>query len=236
MMIFGVFGLIGLILLVTSFILPTCNDLIDRCSTSTKVILLVLGATFLGAFVFMTLIFMCMAACELKSHFKDLDETNTNQQPVIWRLDGEEWIRYLNYIYGPQRLWTDGDPASPFCCRRSSYDRLMDRQYGHIVLYGNGLIIDELYFVSFRSHTLQGIQILGIGEHQQTKGLRIHTYLKAEKNSRNVHFDVFAPSSVSAEQLQAIAQSYNNRIAGFDGSGLATDGLYLAATVLHALS
>ncbi|CAF3978875.1 unnamed protein product [Adineta steineri] len=83
------------------------------------------------------------------------------QQPVVCRLDGEQWVRYLNYTHDPNRIWTEKTRFSSFCCRRSTYERLMNRQYGHIILHENVLIIDELYFISFREYTLQK-QILSI--------------------------------------------------------------------------
>jgi hypothetical protein len=142
----------------------------------------------------------------VKRQFNDFNDIESREQPIIWRLEGEEWLRYLNYIHGPDRQWWIMNPFSSFCWRQSSYDRLSNRRYGHIVLFSKGFIIDELHFISFRTYSLTGIEILAADE--QTRGLRIHTYLSAGKNSRNVYFDLFAPSSVPMAQVQAIARLF----------------------------
>ncbi|CAF3999414.1 unnamed protein product [Adineta steineri] len=137
------------------------------------------------------------------------------QQPVLWRLDGEQWARYLNYIYGPNRIWTERSSSSSFfCCRRSTYERLMNRQHGHIILHEKGLIIDELYFVSFRDYTLQDVKILYIDANSKIIGLRIHTYFQDGKYNHYCYYDLFAPSSVSLEQIQTLARAYIIKISG----------------------
>jgi len=217
-LVFGIIALIGLALLIASFAIP--NNCISggRDCSSTKIVFLTMGSTFLGMGILFILIGAGCGFYQLKRQHNDLNETENGQQPIVWRLDGEEWIRYLNYIHGPNRTWNEIAPLSCFCCRRSSYDRLMDRQHGYIVLYGNGLIIDELYFISFRQYSLLNIELLDVSQQeprQRILGLRIYTYLKAGKNSRHCHFDVFAPSSVSSEQLKTIAQSYSAKMTNY---------------------
>ncbi|CAF1143612.1 unnamed protein product [Didymodactylos carnosus] len=233
--IFAILGLIGLVLLIVSFALPKSNGDIDQRS-SKRIVFLIIGSTLLGMGLFMALVAGGCIFYKLKQQFNDLNEIEGGQEPIIWRLDGEEWVRYLNYMHGPNRRWTEMAPLSCFCCRRSAYDRLMDRQYGHIVFYGKGLIIDELYFISFRTYLLQGVQLLVADQQQQRLGLRIHTFLQAGKNSRNCYFDVFSPSSVTLEQLQAIIQSYNQRISGPDGLHTVIEGLHVAASIVSLLS
>ncbi|CAF2799649.1 unnamed protein product [Rotaria sp. Silwood2] len=128
----------------------------------------------------MALIIGGCAYSKLKKQFSDLNDIESREQPIIWRLDSVEWIRYLNYIHGPNQQWTEVAPVSSFCCRRASYNRLIDRQYGHIVLYKNGLIIDELHFISFRQYSLQGVQLLHVDQQGYILGFRIHTYLKSK--------------------------------------------------------
>ncbi|CAF3562538.1 unnamed protein product [Rotaria sp. Silwood1] len=169
----------------------------------------------------------------MNKQWSDFNDNVSREQAIVWRLDGEEWIRYLNYIHGPARQWTELAPLSSFCCRRESYERLLNRQYGHIVLYGNGFIIDELHFVSFRIYSLLGIELQNFGEYPITLGLRFHTFLNAGKNSRNVYFDLFAPSSVTQEQVLRIAQWYNRRISGLDGLNMALGGLQPVASVIE---
>ncbi|CAF1508926.1 unnamed protein product [Adineta steineri] len=133
----------------------------------------------------------------------------------------------LNYTHDPNRVWTEKARFSSFCCRHSTYERLMNRQYGHIILHENGLIIDELYFISFRVYTLQSVQILYINQHPQKRGLRIHTYFQAGEYSRNCYFDLFAPSSVSLKQIQALARAYIIKIFGVIALGLPLEVIHL---------
>ena len=213
LVIFGSFGLIGLVLLGTSFAFPKCKNDMDSCQT-TGTVLLILGLTLLGTSLFLLLIGGGCGYYKLKQQFNDLKDSEYRKQLCIWRLNGEEWIHYLNYIYGPDRQWLEVAPLSCFCCRRSTYDRLINRQYGHIIFYRNGLIIDELYFVSFRTYSFRGVQLLNMGERQQMLGLRIHTRIRAGNHSRNCYFDVLVPSSVTSTQLQALAESYTGKISG----------------------
>ncbi|CAF4673404.1 unnamed protein product, partial [Rotaria magnacalcarata] len=60
----------------------------------------------------------------------DFNDPRILENAIVWRLDGEEWIRYLNYIHGPDRQWRAAAPLSSFCCRRASYEQLMNHQYG----------------------------------------------------------------------------------------------------------
>ncbi|CAF1251361.1 unnamed protein product [Adineta steineri] len=157
----------------------------------------------------------CNNCCYIKQQFEDVDFSINGQQPVLWRLDGEQWARYLNYIYGPNRIWTERSSSSSFfCCRRSTYERLMNRQHGHIILHEKGLIIDELYFVSFRDYTLQDVKILYIDANSKIIGLRIHTYFQDGKYNHYCYYDLFAPSSVSLEQIQTLARAYIIKISG----------------------
>ncbi|CAF1501457.1 unnamed protein product, partial [Rotaria sordida] len=232
LIIFGIFGLIGLILFGISYAVPKCEDYIRECSR-TGTVLFVLGLTFAGSTFLMFPLIICIWSCQMSKQWSDFNDNINREQVIVWRFDGEEWIRYLNYIHGPDRQWTDLAPLSSFCCRRESYERLLNRQYGHIVLYGNGFIIDELHFISFRMYSLLGIELANFGEYPTILGLRFHTFLKAGKNSRNVYFDLFAPSSVTQEQLLTIAQSYNRNISGYGGLNTALGGLQPAASVIQ---
>ncbi|CAF1127847.1 unnamed protein product [Adineta steineri] len=164
------------------------------------------------------------------------DSHVNGQQPVVWRLDGEQWVRYLNYIHGPNRIWTEKSQVTSFYCRRSTYERLMNRQYGHIILHENGLIIDELYFVSFRQYKLRSVQVLYIDQHPQIRGLRIHTYLVRGDASRKCYFDLFAPSSVSLEQILIIAVPYIIKISGVSALDSPLEVVHLPGSILSTHS
>ena len=140
----------------------------------------------------------------------DIKESRSCGQLMICRLEGEEWLRYLNYIYGPDRRWEELGQGTSFCCRRSCYNRLSNRRYGHIILFRTGFIIDEMFLIVFELFSLEAIELLLLDP--ETRGLRFHTRLQVEKQGKNIYFDVFAPSSVSIIQLQTIVQSYSAKI------------------------
>ncbi|CAF1201891.1 unnamed protein product [Adineta steineri] len=182
----GILFLIGLIVLIIGLLPPRCSTLSNDFPTA-YIVYLTVGGTL-----------MILALMDSSQFY------------------GEQWIRYLNYIHGPNRIWTErsSSSSSSFCCRRSTYKRLMNRQYGHIILHEKGLIIDELYFVSFRDYTLQGVKILYIDANSKIIGLRIHTYFQDGKYNHYCYYDLFAPSSVSLEQIQALARAYIIKISG----------------------
>ncbi|CAF1004672.1 unnamed protein product [Adineta steineri] len=232
--IFGISSLIGLILLIVGFVHPTCSIIGYNCPTAYTVCLALGGSLiFFGIVIVLTL--LCDDLCR-EQQYEDVNFSVNGQQPVVWRLDGEPWVRYLKYIHGPNRMWTQMNPWSSFCCRLSTYERLMNRQYGHIILHEKGLIIDELYFVSFRAYTLEGVEILCIDQHPQIIGLRIHTYFQAGKNSRSCYYDLFAPSSVSFEQIQALARAYIIKIYGVSALRSPLTVIRLPRSILSALN
>ncbi|CAF1185971.1 unnamed protein product [Adineta ricciae] len=225
-LLFSLFILTGLILLIISFVLPKCDTSLEPCKR-TDLALLIMGSTFIGTGALIILLVIGCASCQFRKQMNDLTDPRITQNPIIWRYDGIEWSRFLDYIHGPNRQWTEVAPLSSFCCRQSTYNRLLDRQHGHVVLYWNGLIIDELHFVSFRQYELQTIEVMNFDPSQQIHGLRIHTYLKAGKNSRDCYFDVFAPSRVSLLELQGIVQLYMGRMSNSMSARLASLGLSL---------
>ncbi|CAM2726253.1 unnamed protein product [Rotaria socialis] len=208
----GIFGLIGLILFGVSYAVPDCYGYLQMCERY-NVSLYIAGLLLAGTFGLSALLVACIWSCQRCIQLSDFNDPRILENAIVWRLDGEEWIRYLNYIHGPDRQWRAA-PLSSFCCRRASYERLMNRQYGHIILYENGFIIDELYLISFRLYTLLGIEFQNFGLHPPTLGLRFRTFVRSGNSSRNVYFDLFAPSSISREQLGGIAQSYHRYTSG----------------------
>ncbi|CAF3732075.1 unnamed protein product [Rotaria socialis] len=109
--------------------------------------------------------------------------------------------------------------------------RLLNRQYGHIVFYDNGFIIDELFFIQFRVYPLQRIELLNFDQNSQALGLRIHTNIGADENSGNVYFDLFAPSSITQEQLLTLALSYTNTVFGLNHSNISFSELPIATSL-----
>ncbi|CAF1391178.1 unnamed protein product [Adineta steineri] len=232
---FGILFLIGLVLLIIGFVHPTCSIDSGDCS-STSELYLIFGGILMGFGIVCALIGLCMNCCCIKQQFEDVNFSVNGQQPVVWRLDGEQWVRYLNYMHGPNRIWMGMGPLSCFCCRRSTYERLMNRQHGHIILHEKGLIIDELYFVSFRAYKLQGVEILYIEQYPQIIGLRIHTYVQTKGNNIYYDFDLFAPPSVSVEQIRALARAYIIKIPSVSALDLPLEVIHIPESILFASS
>ncbi|CAF1516911.1 unnamed protein product [Adineta steineri] len=231
---FGILLLIGLILLFTGILHLTCSTYSYDCS-SVYLVYLILGVILVSIGIMFALTCLC-ADCYTKQQVEDVNFSINGQQPVVWRLDGEQWVRYLNYIHGPNRIWKEIGPLLSFSSRRSTYERLMNRLYGQIILHENGLIIDELHFVSFRQFTLQRVEILYIDQHPRIIGLRIHTHQQTGKTWSNCYFDLFAPSSVSLEQIQALARAYIIKKSGVSALDLRLEEIHLPGSILSTHS
>ncbi|CAF1477850.1 unnamed protein product [Adineta steineri] len=225
----GILFLIGLIVLIIGLV-PSRSSTLSNDFPTAFIVYLTVGGTLMVSSIVFVLARFFNNCCYIKQQFEDVDFSVNEQQPILWRLDREQWVRYLNYIHGPNRIWTErssSSSSSSFCCRRSTYERLMNRQYGHIILHEKGLIIDELYFVSFRDYTLQDVKILYIDQNSKTIGLRIHTYFQDGKYNHYCYYDLFAPSSVSLEQIQALARAYIIKISGISTLDLPFEIIHL---------
>ncbi|CAF4213819.1 unnamed protein product, partial [Adineta steineri] len=73
---------------------------------------------------------------------------------------------------------------------------------------------------------LRNVQIIYIDQHPQIIGLRIHTYLEIKGTSGYSYFDLFAPSSVSLEQIQSIARAYIIKIYGVSAVDLPLEEIH----------
>ncbi|CAF3641594.1 unnamed protein product [Rotaria socialis] len=80
---FGILlGLPGLILLLTSFVKPKCNNYIDYCS-NLRLALLAIGASLLGATVLIICIAVCLLRDEIRKKFDDLDDSTSLGQTSV---------------------------------------------------------------------------------------------------------------------------------------------------------
>lgn len=149
-------------------------------------------------------ILCCMSRCQLNGFSRHINQ----DEFTVWTLTDSEWVYYLDYMYGPDRTWHQDPCELSFCCRRKSYERLANRQYGHIILHKNGFIIDELYLISFQTNSLLRSELVNIGANPNRRFLRIHVLLTGGKNRSEIYFDLLAPSSVDNEHLQALVQYY----------------------------
>ncbi|CAF1493254.1 unnamed protein product [Adineta ricciae] len=206
----GIFIFIGFLLFITSYLIPECKNSPDQCSL-VDTLLFSFGITIFGFAIFLTSLICCVWPFYMKRLFKGLDYNEIGGDMTVWKFDGDEWIRFLNYISGPNRKGTNADYFTFFCCRRQSYEELINRQYGHVILYRNGFVIDQLYFVPFRRYNLVNTELKNFNEDLSILGLRFQTYLQAGKYSRMVYFDIFAPSSIPRSQLMGLVYSYNRK-------------------------
>ncbi|CAF5050601.1 unnamed protein product, partial [Rotaria socialis] len=72
----------GLILLLTSFVKPKCNNYIDYCS-NLRLALLAIGASLLGATVLIICIAVCLLRDEIRKKFDDLDDSTSLGQTSV---------------------------------------------------------------------------------------------------------------------------------------------------------
>ncbi|CAF1658251.1 unnamed protein product [Adineta ricciae] len=206
----GIFIIIGFLLFITSYLISECKNSSDQCSL-VNTLLFSFGITIFGFAIFIASLICCIWPFYMKRLFKGLDYNEIGGDMIVWKFDDDEWIRFLNYIFGPNQKGTNADYFTFFCCRRQSYEELINRQYGHVILYRNGFVIDQLYFVPFRRYNLINTELKYFNENLSISGLRFQTYLQAGKHSRMVYFDIFAPSSITQSQLMGLVYLYNRK-------------------------
>ena len=207
---FGIIGIISLILIGVSYVLPKCESSDSNCESDVWNLFLT-GMLFAGIAALSWLIVCCILGCMIWCQWNGFSQDISEDQLTIWQLTDSEWFHFLDYIYGPDREWLQKPCELSFCCRRKCYERLRNRQYGHIILHKKFFIIDELYLVSFRTYTLLRSEIVNVGTSPTRRFLRMYVMLTGPKNHSEIYFDLLAPSSVEDEQLQALVQYYNTK-------------------------
>jgi hypothetical protein len=127
----------------------------------------------------------------------------------------------LEYTYGPNRSSTTFS-CLPWTCRQEKYNRLKNRNYGHIIFTVNGFIIDELQIFRFeRKILLTSIELVDLFNQQIL--LRFHTlYLRLLKEKKRVNnqdikkasikFDIFVPNTFyqPIERLRQMVDLFNS--------------------------
>lgn len=191
-----------------TYALPECKRFDSRCSI-TRTILCLVGYLISGIFGFSFVIVYCILSCIINAETNSFKLGEDEDQRIVWQITGEDWSRFIEYIYGPSRQWREEPCAPSFCCRRKTYERLRDRQYGHIILNKNGFIIDELYLVSFSINPLVRAELVNFGDDSQRQMLRMHIILTSGRHRSTVYFDLLPPSSVTQEQLKTLLQRYS---------------------------
>ncbi|CAF0885209.1 unnamed protein product [Rotaria sordida] len=109
--------------------------------------------------------------------------------PIVWRLDGNEWITYLEYVFGPNRSSQFAEIFSSWFCRRKKFARLVTRGYGYIIFIENAIIIDELFIYDLNHILINGSQLITFANQQLV--LRIYFLPNIVFKSRNnIHNDI----------------------------------------------
>ncbi|CAF4112214.1 unnamed protein product, partial [Adineta steineri] len=87
----GILFLIGLKLLIIGLLRPICSIISDHCPSAD--LYLLLGGMLMGLGILFVLFCLCVNYSILPQ-FEDVNFSVNGQQPVVWRLDGEQWTIY----------------------------------------------------------------------------------------------------------------------------------------------
>lgn len=119
----------------------------------------IIWTAFGSIFTFTALI---LFAFGLKMRFSRQPQT-VAQGPIryVMRIDGEQWKRFVTYfcstVEGPYGV------RCRCCCRQQRqqrYQRLLQRNYGHIVFGSLGFMVDELYCTTYDAHVVLNVEVL----------------------------------------------------------------------------
>ncbi|CAF3846686.1 unnamed protein product [Rotaria sp. Silwood1] len=147
-----------------------------------------------------------------------------NNVRYLIKLEGEQWISYVNYLYGPDRAgFTHLGAVGAFtfcCCRRPHYQQLIERGYGYIVLCKHGFLLDEMFSV-VRNDThnfLKVVHLLGTGLRvyllRTDAKVLVSNYDSSETRARKAQLaairqttplDIYLPNTISATTATLLA-------------------------------
>lgn len=81
----------------------------------------------------------------------------------VMRINGEQWKRFVTYFYrtavrpcGVRCWWFCGQQ------HRQRYQRLLQRNHGHIVFGSLGFMVDELFCTTYDTHTVLNVELLSM--------------------------------------------------------------------------
>ncbi|CAF3225260.1 unnamed protein product [Rotaria sp. Silwood2] len=110
-------------------------------------------------------------------------------EAIIWRLDGNEWIQYLEYIFGPNGSPQLATIFSSWFCHRKKFARLATRGYGYIIFVENAIVIDELFIYDLNRIPITGGQLITFANQQ----LVLRLYFQPNiifKSKTNIHNNI----------------------------------------------
>jgi hypothetical protein len=79
----------------------------------------------------------------------------------VIRIEGDQWKRFITYFYS-----ASGRPSGVygwwFCCKGCGqhYQRLLLRNYGHVVFSSLGFMVDELYCITYDEYVVLNVELL----------------------------------------------------------------------------
>ncbi|CAF1321874.1 unnamed protein product [Rotaria sp. Silwood1] len=198
----GSFSIITLGLFIV-FILILTN------SKPTSTIACIIGAVSTGISFFTSTIITIRLLVKHKYYYHQLNLVfSDTTEPIIWRLDGNEWIKYLEYIFGPNRSPQFEQIFSCWFCRRKKFAQLATRGYGYIIFVENAIIIDELFIYDLNRIPITGGQLVTFANQQLV--LRIYfqpnIIFKSKNNIQNNidtmcrQVDLFVPKVLQEPQ------------------------------------
>jgi hypothetical protein len=140
----------------------------------------------------------------------------------VVKLEGDQWVRYVSYLYGSSRIncqYLGAVGGMSFCCRQSHYRRLIERGYGYIVFCQQGIILDEMFhIVRNQPHMILKVEFV------MSMCLRIHLLRRDGKytvskyasqqerqlaglraiSQQTVPLDIFLPNTIPADVVLAL--------------------------------
>lgn len=141
-------------------------------------------------------------------------------------LHGDQWVRYVNYLYGSSRIdcqYLGAVGGMPFCCRQSHYRKLVERGYGYIVFCQRGLILDEMFhIVRNQPHVVLKVTfLLGLGLRvyllRSDGKYTVSKYASQEErrlaglqaiNQQTVPLDIYLPKTIPANLVLALGYQF----------------------------
>lgn len=203
----------------------------EECSSDSDVLrsLLIAGIVFASV----TGIIFCGVLFYGRKHYSNGQnfEYLRNSVRCVVKLEGEQWISYVNYLYGPGRSGftyiMGAVGACSFCCRAPHYRQLIERGYGYIVVCKHGFLLDEMFSV-VRNHThfiLKVTVVLGMGLRlsvlRTDAQVMVSTYDSAERRAQKarqaaiqqtVPLDIYLPRTMPVNVVGLLAYQVQHEL------------------------
>lgn len=159
---------------------------------------MLLGGGFLAALAFVLAISFSCLYCMRRPDSLD------KEQHYTIRIEGDQWDRYLTYFFQ-----ADHKPVTYYSCiamSKKRIDELRQRGYGHVIIGSSGMMIDEIYFISYGAIYVLGAELLRTTDENGVEDsmIRVQMTNRLQNESRAsgqiFHVDVFVPPHMPADE------------------------------------